>query len=313
VRTFSFPSFIDVVMAFRFRASLVVAVLVAVGTIPLCAQPLRPGATATPRDDRSGVVDTVRLVYDFEPGESVTYRVTTVDTLFFHGANSFIQAAERTYHVTWRCDSITYDGIAMTMSYGGYVAREWRDTFPGVVRTAHPWTDRTFSMLMNDDGRRIRFLSSTDTPAVSPAGPFQPMLMPYLGEPWTRVGASQQFELNHWLLDNVAPSILYGGSVFRTVVAREDTLGVPTVLLSIAETGRAKYLAPNASETAAIINGAARIWFSPMLGFPVAGDFEATTNLTLTAPNGDLASGRQMIRTHFAMVPPDEALNGALR
>jgi hypothetical protein len=294
-------------MLLRFRSTLLVAFVTMVAAAHLGAQPMRPGAQPS-RGDRTAALDTVRLVYDFEPGESVTYRVVTYDTLFFHGANSFIQSAERSHLVTYRCDSLVRDGIVLTISYGGYVARESRDTFPAALRTSHPWTNRTHTILMNDDGRRIRFLSSTEAPGVAPAGPFQPLILPYLGEPWTYVGSSQVFELNHFLLDNVAPPILSGGSVFRTVAARVDTLGVATVVLDFAETGRTKYLAENGNETQATINGESRFWYSPMLGFPVAGDLVSTASLALRAANGSEAGGRQKTHISFAMVTGDEAL-----
>lgn len=296
------------IMHLRLRLLALGATIAILASAPLCAQSSRAGGRPP-----GGALDTVRLLYDLDPGESVTYRVVTYDTLYFQGGNEFLQAAERSYHVTYRCDSVTRDGIAMSMIFEGYAAREWRDSLPPITRTSHPWTNRSFAFLMNSDGRRIRFISALDTPGVAPSGPFQPMLLPFLGSEWSYVGASNTFELNHWLLDNVMPSILFSGSVFRTVAARRDTLGVPTIELTFAEAGRATYKAENGTETLAIVNTESIIWHSPMLGVAVAGELHSGDKLQLRAPDGSAADGVQLVSTYFQMVGGDDVLHSIAR
>lgn len=265
------------------------------------AQPMRPD------DQRS--LDTIDLIYGFDVGESVTYRVVTNDTLVLYGANTVMQAAERSYVVSYTCDSLVYDGYIMTMRYGGYVAREWRDSLPTVTRTSHPWTERSYTFLMTPDGRRVRLLNSIDVSSAAPAGPFQPLLLPYIGDRWTYVGSSQAFDIAHWLIDNVAPAVLSTGTTFRAVTGRQDILGLATIGISITDAARAKYEPDDGRSTSAIINSESHYWFSPLLGFPVAGELVTMNKLEMRARDGAEAEGRQIIHTTFGMIDgADEAL-----
>ena len=251
--------------------------------------------------------DVVRLAYDFSPGESVTYRVITTDSLVLWGMNLTQQTAERTQHVTITCDSVTRDGFVLTLRTDAYAARERRDSLPVVTRTTHPWLAAPITVLMARDGRRVRMLGTVDSSALSPTGPFHPMLFPYLGEEMAHIGSAEIFELNHQLVDNAVPPAISRGSVFRTVAGQLDTFGLSTVDITFAETGRATYEPPTGITTAAVISGGSRHFFSPLLGFPVAGRADAMYNLTLTSPRGAEATGRQIVSVRYSMVDPLEA------
>ncbi|MBC8144556.1 MAG: hypothetical protein H7X80_03155 [bacterium] len=281
-------------MSSRLYTSVLICI-VAIASMATCiAQPLRSGIPD------HAELDTIDLVYSFDVGETVTYRVTTHDTLVLSGANSVLQAAERSHIVSYTCDSIVRDGYVLTMRYSGYAARERRDSLPLVTRTAHPWTEHSYTFLMTPDGRRVRLLSKSDS-LVAPAGPFQPLLLPYLGDRWTHVGSSQMFDIAHWLIDNVAPAIIWNGTSFRAITERREAFGLAAIGVSLTETGRATYEASGGRITDAIINSEGHYWYSPMLGYPVAGEVVSMNRLEIRS-NGAQAEGRQVIHTTFEIV-----------
>jgi hypothetical protein len=288
------------------RLLALIVILAGLVAAPLGAQTKKQRKGAK-KNAPAVALDTVNLAYRLQPGATISYHVVSHDTLYLYGGNSLSQSAERSYIVTYTCDSLTRDGLVMSMRYDGYAAREQRDSLPVVTRTSHPWTDRTIRFLMTSDGRRVRYLSDDKTTGTSPSGPFQPLVLPFLGSDTTYVGDSQVFDLQHWLVDNVSPSVLFAGESFRTVAARRDTLGLGTIELHFSETGRSTFEPPSGPITRASINGASRCWFSPALGLPVAGHAEGLYNLTLTGANGAEATGRQKIEMQYEMVIRDEA------
>jgi hypothetical protein len=287
----------------RLRFLAVCLAIVATTGAPLLAQKGKGRSAGTSTAPTAAPLDSVVLRYGFQPGTAISYHVVTHDTLYLYGANQLAQAAERAYIVTYACDSLTRDGIVLSMSVSRYVAREWRNDLPEVSRTSHPWTERTARFLMSYDGRRLRNLNVGEPIVVGPTGPFQPLVLPFIGSEHTVVGASELFDLSHWIVESVTPPILSSGSAFRTVVRRHDTLGVPTIEMSFSNTGRGTYDPGNrAPVTTATINGASRTWFSPMLGLPVAGEAIALHNLTLRGGNGDEGTGRQSVHMTYQMV-----------
>lgn len=287
-------------MLSRMPFAVLVCILFAATLSPSFAQERAAGATPA-----AGQPEPITVLYDFTPGESVWYEVATYDTLLLNGANQLLQTAEREYTVSFTCDSLVRDGFAMTMRSHAYSSRERRDTLPSTTRTSHSWLRRPLSFVMRYDGRRVRFITQIDTPSVAPGGPFQPLLLPFVGEPRALTGKSETFKESHWLLDNASPPVLWTGSMFRSIEKRVDSAGMPTLELAFAETGRARYEPANGVSTEAVTNASSRHWFAPMLGFPVAGEVHAIYNLTMSTPRGD-GEGRQIVNTVYHILDADE-------
>jgi hypothetical protein len=289
-------------MSIRFGLLALVVFTTAVVS-PVHAQK-KPGA-ARPAPAKS--LDSARIAYHLEPGATVSYHVVAHDTLALYGGNAYLHAAERSWIVTFTCDSIVPEGMIVTMRYDGYAAREWRDSLPPVTRTSSPWTDAAHTFMITADGRHTRQVWPKEGTSVAPAGPFQPQLLPFLGAESTFIGSSEMFELTQMLSENAMPPTAYNGSIFRTLVRRVDTLGVETIEIALSETGQSTYEGAGGLATRSVINGASRFWFSPLLGLPVAGHAEAIMNLTLHNQQGAEAGGRQSIGLDYELVIRDEA------
>jgi hypothetical protein len=246
--------------------------------------------------------DSVLIAYDLTPGESVTYRVVTNDTIHFGNDPRSLRTAERAQLVTYTCVGRLEEGFLMRLSASDYAAQERLDTLPPVVRTEHPWTGRTFLFSMASDGRRLVLYSSADTPGVGPVGPFQPLLFPPLGDSTAWIGQAAIFRFKHWMIDNAIPPSPWDGSIFRVVEGFYDTLGVRTMELSMEELADVSYEPEGGTTTIARINGTAIHYFAPHAGVMISGEIHTELRLDIRTPDGRTLPGKQRITVRYQLV-----------
>ncbi len=272
------------------------------------------GFTAVDGNTDTGL-DSIRLEYRFTPGQEITYRVLSTDSIVLFDETPFVIQRQRIEHITFRCDTILPDGYGMTVVMNQYVAREKMDTMPEVTLTSHQWLDREIKFLMSPYGERIRLRDYQEGDGVAPGEQFQPLLLPFIGDNLnTYIGASDLFELKHWLLDNVYPPVEWIGGVFRVVKGYGETLGVKTYSIELSETGHVEYLPPSppgmeGHETViqTVVNSSHSLEFAYKAGFPVAGKVNLIGNLTFKNNTSDAEmSGRHFMTVEYSILPEED-------
>lgn len=245
------------------------------------------------------------LHYDLEQGESITYRVVSLDSIVVWTETPQILLRQRVERITYRVDTILPEGYGMRMTLDDVVVREQFDTLPWITREMHPWSGTSIYFLMDRQGRRIRLRDTLDAPGAMPGAPFQPLLIPHLGPRDTlSPGAASVFDRDMFLLENTYPPIEFTGGVLRKVLGTADTLGVATMKVQLNETGQVWFIPPPVDGRGirmhARVNGTGHYFLGADGGFPVAGDYEMIGTLTLTDTAGENErKGRQRISTIF--------------
>ena len=246
------------------------------------------------------------MAYDFEQGESVTYRVASLDSIVIWQTTPQILLRQRVERITYRCDTILPDGFGMTMTLDDVVVRERFDTLPWITRTEHPWSGTSIRFVMDRQGKRLRLRDTLDQPGVLPGAPFQPLILPHLGNGDTlQAGAGTVFDREMWLLENAYPPVLWKGGVLRKMMGGTDTLGRAVGSVQLNETGQLWFMppAPPGRESISmhsVLNGTGTYLIDFEAGYPVVGDYQMIANLTLT--DGDEENqrfGRQVISMIF--------------
>ncbi len=268
--------------------SAVCAVVALLPGTPVSAQP-------------STAVDSVTLRYDFKPGDHVTYRVISFDSVMIFSRTKRQIVRERVETVMFRCDSLVADGYAMTVVTTGYAATEYIDTLPAVTRNEHPWVGREIPFVMTPSGRRLRRLPAADSliAGVAPGAPFQPLLLPDLGGEATFVGASGTFQAKQLMVDNVYPPVELTGTSFRVIPTRVDTAGHKALRVVLNDVGKVEYLlvAPGDGKivTTTGINGAGEFYYDTNLGSIFAGQYMLIGDFQMRTSDGGEAEGRHVL------------------
>ena len=263
--------------------------------------------------------DTYPLRYDFSEGESVTYRVVSLDSLVIWDVKPRTVIRERVERITYRCDTILPKGYGMTMVLEDVVVRERVDTLPWSKRTVHPWVGKPVRFLMGVDGERIRLRDTMDVPGSMPGAPFQALVIPHLGGVDTvSPGGGDIFEREMWLLDNVYPPVQWAGGGLRKILGVSDTLGHHAIAVELSETGQVWYAPPSGGGetimTHTIVNGGGSYWISLDAGFPVTGEHHLIGNITFNNEDtGEQRTGRQIINMIFALDDPTTALDSVFK
>ncbi len=249
---------------------------------------------------------TWKMAYDFEPGESVTYRVASLDSIVIWQKTPQVLLRQRVERITYRCDTLLPDGFGMVMTLDDVIIRERFDTLPWVTRTEHPWIGTSIYFVMDRQGKRLRLRDTLDAPGVLPGAPFQPLILPHLGgEANLHAGAGDIFDREMWLLDNAYPPVLWKGSVLRKMLGGADTLGRSVGTVQLNETGQLWYMPPAVPGRPSItmhsrLNGTGNYMIDFEDGYPVAGDYQLIANLTLgDEENKNQRFGRQVISMVF--------------
>lgn len=246
------------------------------------------------------------LRYDLEQGESITYRVISLDSIVIWAERPQVLLRQRVERITYRCDTVLPDGYGMRMTLDDVVIRERFDTLPWITRDVHPWTGTSIYFLMDEQGERIRLRDTLDAPGTMPGAPFQPLLIPHIGPHDTlSAGAGSVFDREMWLLENTYPPIEFTGGTLRKVLGPADTLGHETAKVQLNETGQVWFIPPAGPGGEQIrmharVNGTGHYFIDFEYGFPVTGDYEMIANLTLSDANGEnVRYGRQRISMIF--------------
>lgn len=248
-------------------------------------------------------LDTVHLSYRFSPGESVTYRVVSQDTIVMLDSIRRTFANERVEIVEYRCDTILTDGYVMTMTLKDYAATESLDGIPPITRVTHPWVGRPVTFLMSATGERKELLELNKEPGVAPGGPFAPLLLPVLGDSNTYVGGSTSRHHDYWLFDNVYPPVYWKGTTFRVIPGRGTTTAGDVVVVSLSDVAQVAYKLPGTeiiSQT--IVNGAGTYNLSPTLGYMTGGFYELVGKISIKPPSRPEITGRHSMTMTFEMV-----------
>ena len=253
-------------------------------------------------------LDTVRLRYHFSPGETVTYRVVSRDSIVMLDSARRTFANERVEIIEYRCDTVLVDGYVMTMTLKEYAATESMNGIPPVTRTSHPWVGRPVTFLMGPTGNREResLLEMTTEPGVAPGGPFAPLLLPVLGDSNSHVGASNTRKHGYWLFDNVYPPVYWEGMTFRVVPGRGNTTAGDVVVVTMSDVATVAYKLPGTDVLSlTIVNGAGTYNLSPKLGYMTGGLYELVGRISIKVPSRPEITGRHTMTMAFEMVQPE--------
>ena len=257
------------------------------------------------------------LRYDFSQGESVTYRVISLDSLVIWDVDPRTVVRQRVERITYRCDTILPEGYGMTMILEDVLVRERVDTLPWSMKTEHPWVGRPIRFLMGEDGERIRLRDTLAFAGSMPGAPFQPLVIPHLGGADTvSPGAGSVFDRDMWLLYNVYPPVKWQGGGLRKILGAGDTLGHHSLVVELSETGQVWYSPPAFGQaqltTHTVVNGGGKYWISQDAGYPVTGEYQLIGNITFTNTRGDgkeeQRTGRQIISMIFSLDDLSSAL-----
>jgi hypothetical protein len=258
-----------------------------------------------------GRLDTVRLTYGFKQGESITYRVISRDSILLYddrGEHSMVR--ERVEHVRFYCDTIIEQGYVLTATTTDYVADEHFDTLAPVTRTSHPWVGRSMTFVMSPQGKRIALLAGMGDTSSAPGAPFQPLLLPFLGDSVSYVGASMNFKDAQWMFENAFPPVYVSGAMFRVIPRRVDTLGVKAVEVRISGAEQMQYTPPaiggSQTNVRTIINGGGSYYFVSKTGYPVGGFYSKIANFTIMQKDQALATGRHLLGMTYELLKDEE-------
>jgi hypothetical protein len=256
-------------------------------------------------------VDTVRLTYHLTQGESITYRVISRDSiLLYDDRGEHTMVRERVEHVRFYCDTIIEQGYVLTATTTDYAADEHFDTLAPVTRTSHPWVGRSMTFVMSPQGKRIALLAGMGDTSSAPGAPFQPLLLPFLGDSISYVGASKNFQDAQWMFENAFPPVYTRGAMFRVIPRRVDTLDVKAVELRISSVEQMDYTPPalggRQTSVKTTINGGGSYYFMPKRGYPVGGVYSKIANFTIMHEDQTLASGRHLLGMTFELLKEEE-------
>lgn len=254
---------------------------------------------------RAQPIGPVLLHYRFTPGQQLTYRVLSYDSIIVVDTVSRTLARERAELVSIRCDSVLPDSYVMTMVTTDYNALE-RATGAEAERAKHPWVGRVLRFRMTPNGRRLTLLTTgREVPGTSPGGPVAPLLLPNLGGDTAFIGVSTAYKNDQWLVDNTFPPVMWNGNVFRAVPRRFDTLGQTVVEVELSEVGGSTYQQPGKENPAvgAKCNGGGSYFLSAAHGYPVAGAYNLINTFAMTFPGGHSVNGRHSLGMMFELVP----------
>jgi hypothetical protein len=252
-------------------------------------------------------LDTVHLAYRFSPGQRVTYRVVSQDTIIMLDSTKRMFASERVEIVEYRCDTVLVDGYVMTMTLKDFAATESLNGMSPVTRVTHPWVGREVTFLMSPTGQRVNLLELSKEQGVAPGGPFAPLLLPPLGDSVSHVGASGSRNHEYWLFDNVYPPVYWKGATFRVIPRRQKTPAGEAIVISLSDVASVAYKLPGTqiiSQT--IVNGAGNYHLSPERGYITGGVYELIGKITMKVPSDRTITGTHKIRTTFEMAKSDE-------
>ena len=255
---------------------------------------------------RAQALDTVTLAYRFTPGQSISYRVVSKDSIVMYDSVRKTFVNDRVEIIEYHCDTIVTDGYVMTMTLREYAATESIDGVPPITRVTHPWVGRPVTFLMSPTGKRLNLLELTRTPGVAPGGPFAPLLLPFLGDSASHIGASGSMNHSYWLFDNVYPPVYWKGVTFRVLPRRQDSPYGSVVVVSLSDVGTVAYKLPGTeiiSQT--IVNGAGNYYLSPKLGAMAGGFYELIGKISIkVSPNREIR-GTHTLKMNYEMITPE--------
>jgi len=252
-------------------------------------------------------LDSIRLRYTFTAGQTIRYRVVAFDSIMIYDKKWRVLSRERAEEVTLRCDSVLPNdgGYIMTTRMTQYAASETYDSLPPVVRDTSAWVNRPITFLMTISGKRLTLKAATDDPGTSPGGPFEPLLLPNLGDDHTYVGSSGAFPNEQYMFDNIFPPVFWKGSTFRTIVGRLDTLKQKALEIQLSDVGNLSYQMPGDDAnpiTTATINGSGQYFLGTKLGYPIGGNYSLIARFTLSRPDKQNVDGRHILGMYFELL-----------
>jgi hypothetical protein len=252
-------------------------------------------------------LDSISLRYNFVKGATIRYRVIAYDSIVLYDKHWRTLARERAEVVQFHCDSVlpADSGYIMTIMTTGYAATERIDSLPPITRDTAMWVNRPITFLMSVSGRRLKLKAASDDPGTSPGGPFEPLLLPYLGDDRTYVGSSGAYPTEQYMFDNVFPPVFWKGSTFRTIVGRMDTLKQKVLHVTLSDVGNLSYRMPGSDDnpaTSATVNGAGDYYLGTKLGYPIGGTYNLIARFTMARPGKEKVDGRHILGMYFELL-----------
>ncbi len=121
--------------------------------------------------------DTVCFHYKFQPGDTITYRLTAQDSIVIDFGTPLLKTRYELIRIV--CDSVSENGhYFISQELVNYIGEESRGDMTGIQRTDSPWTGRKVWFEIDSVGKRYSIgVDDTLKAAMSPGGPFQPNLI----------------------------------------------------------------------------------------------------------------------------------------
>jgi hypothetical protein len=239
--------------------------------------------------------DTLCFSYRFMPHDTVFYDIVANDSIWVQGEPR--QVRERNERIMLICDSVTPGPtyhLRQSLQRATSVTEMEGDATP-VKRATSPWIGRTAYLVVDSSGRRSR--AWPDFPrraAITPGGPFQPVVLLDLGGSCGRQNQSWIMTDTVLVTENGVPEPAFRYETLVRVLDKADTLGRHFVQLQYARTGAAS--AELVADGAVIsMNGFGKLTLDTEWRLPY--HLFATAEVKLTIQPGE-RSGKHLMSMH---------------
>lgn len=240
--------------------------------------------------------DTLCFSYRFAARDTVFYDIVANDSIWVQGEPR--QVRERNERVMLICDSVkpgpTYY-LRQILQRAASVTEVEGERTP-IKRATSPWIGRTAYLVVDSSGRRLR--AWPDDPrraAITPGGPFQPVLLLDLGGSCGRQNQSWIMTDTVLVTENGVPEPAFRYETLVRVLDKADTLGRHFVQLQYARTGMAGTELTADKATVSMmgtVNGFGKLTLDTSLRLPF--HLFATAEVKLTIQPGD-RSGKHLM------------------
>lgn len=167
--------------------------------------------------------------YKFYPGDTITYRVSSRDSIVIEFGKALTKDRYEIYEVV--CDSVGKKNkyFYLTYTLKNYIADEVYSNTEKARRTSSPWINRNVHLVIDSTGKRIRsFVNDPNIFSMSPGGAFSPYLFMEFREIYKVNNESWIVSSYDTLAENGVPyPIIKQSTLYRSQLP-VDTLGYST-------------------------------------------------------------------------------------
>ncbi|HPI20165.1 MAG TPA: hypothetical protein PKY56_07320 [Candidatus Kapabacteria bacterium] len=170
------------------------------------------------------IKDTLCFKLDFKPGQKLTYRVESFDSIAIDYGAPLLKNRIELWEIS--CDSITSQGnFFLSQKLVEFNSIEATKDEEKVERLESPWLNKRVGIEIDSLGNRLSVIYiDTVSPALAPGGAFQPYILFKIGESLKSINESWITESTDTLVENGFPPAILNQISLNRVKGRIDTL-----------------------------------------------------------------------------------------